>query len=205
MIACVLHSRVRFELTHLVQLLYPPDQQWVTGRVLKINIICRGTVRRRRWNRESGSWKKERKKERREKVSVSGGMSSKHSGWFPVRPHDSFISRYESATQMSIKCWLNSVTLMLWTQNPPNGLLRPSIQPALPQPCDFFVLFLHSPLRHVLLFACMMCFCLCGWVWEAAQALPRMCDFTMHSSVCACGSWHRFRPIGGLALTRTSP
>lgn len=27
--------------THLVQLLYPPDQQRVTGRVLKINIICK--------------------------------------------------------------------------------------------------------------------------------------------------------------------
>ena len=40
--------------THLVQLFYPPDQQWVAGGVLKINIICRRTARRMRAKRIEG-------------------------------------------------------------------------------------------------------------------------------------------------------
>lgn len=47
---------------HLVQLLYPPDQQWVAGRVLKINIICRGTARRTK--RRVGREGKEKSKEK---------------------------------------------------------------------------------------------------------------------------------------------
>jgi len=57
MVAYVLHSRLEIQPqtpTHLVQLLYPPDQQWVTGGVLEINIICRGSAREGNRKRE---WK----------------------------------------------------------------------------------------------------------------------------------------------------
>lgn len=99
--------------THLVQLLYPPDQQWVTGRVLKINIICRGTARRRRRNRkkQSGEWK-----EKDKEVSVSNVRSVKRSGQFPIGPHnDSLISQEESAAETYTKCWFNSIRLISYT------------------------------------------------------------------------------------------
>lgn len=158
-----------------------------------------------------------KREEQREKRQSVFAMSSKRSGWFPVGSHyDSLISRQASATQTSTKCWFNSIRLISYTGDPvvvgrsdwrrrTNTLSNTHNKSGL----YFLMLSLSYYSVHsspcVLLFACTVRLHLCGCVWETAQALPRMCDFTMHSSVCVCGSWHRSRPIGGLALTRMSP